>query len=132
MNKEGLTELKLNLRSNNLVIPPQKVAGLTLYTLKLNDLLVQAMLEGKKLKIKDIILGDANSPIRANYKGHINLLKRNMLNSKMDLRGEIKFSDKFIEDYSLLKFVLTKFDKKDDFYQINLKGPLMRPIPSSK
>ena len=132
MGQKGLKEFKLNLRSNNLVIPPQKVAGLTLYTLKLNDLLVQAVLEDRKLKIKDIIIGDANSPVRANYKGHINVSSGNFTNSTIDLKGEIKLSNKFIEDYSLLKFVLTKFDKKDDFYQINFKGPLLRPVPSSK
>jgi hypothetical protein len=129
---KGLKDFKLNIRSKDLVIPPQKISALSVYTLKLNDLLIQSYMDGNKIIIKDIVIGDVNSPIRANYKGHIKLSQPNFRRSSIDLKGEVKFTNKFIEDYAILKFALPQFTKKDEFYQINLKGPITRPTPSSK
>jgi hypothetical protein len=129
---EGINDFKLNIRSKDLVVPPQKIASLSIYTLKLNDLLIQSYMQDSKIIIKDIVIGDMNSPIRANYKGHIDLVQPRFKRSKIDIKGEVKFSEKFIEDYAILKFALPQFTKKDEFYQINLKGPITRPKPSSK
>jgi hypothetical protein len=129
---KGISDFKLNIRSKNLVVPPQRVAALSVYTLKLNELLVRAYMQGNKIIVKDVVLGDVNSPIRASYKGHIDLVQPRFRRSSIDLKGEVKFSQKFLEDYAILKFALPQFTKKDEFYQINLKGPITRPIPSSK
>ena len=129
---KGISDFKINIRSKNLVIPPQRINDLSVYTLKLNELLIRSYMEGKKVIVKDIILGDSNSPMRASYKGHINLVQPRFKRSTIDVKGEVKFTQKFLEDYAILKFALPQFTKKDEFYQINLKGPIMRPIPSSK
>ena len=127
-----LIDLKLNLRSKNLVIPPQKVKSFVLSKIELNDFLLKAKMETSKLLIQDIILGDMNSPIRSSFKGHINLSTKDIKRSTIDLKGEVKFSNSFIEKYGIIKLFMSKFDKKDEFYQVQLKGPITNPTTSSE
>lgn len=119
-----------NITSNNLVIPSQNVSGLALPNLALNQLLIQAKLvegsEGKKPKISlsNIVLGTDEAPLYANFKGELALNLRRVKNSMIDAKGQVKFSADFLEEFSILNLVLSKFNKEDDYYQIPLKGKL--------
>ena len=128
---QKITDLKLNIRSKDFTLPAQNIQGFKLGTMRINNLLLKASMNGKKLKMDDVILGDDDSPIRANFKGTVSLNQRNMASSQLDLNGEVAFSSSFLEKYAIIKLVMNKFDKKDEFYQIRLTGPLMRPKPSS-
>lgn len=126
-----LSDLKLNVRSKDFTLPGQNIKGFKLGTMRLNNLLLKANLKGKKLVVDDFILGDQEAPIRSNFKGNIKLNQRNIASSMLDLKGEVAFSTSFLEKYAIIKLVMNKFDKKDEFYQIKLTGPLMNPKPSS-
>ncbi len=126
-----IKDLKLNIRSNDLVVPPQKIKSFVLPTLKFNDLLIQAISEDKKLIVKNIILGDNDSPVRSNFTGHINMSPAGFMRSTLDLNGELRLSDELLKNYSFLKIPLAQFNKKDDFYQISIKGPITSPSTSS-
>lgn len=128
---QKLSDLKLNIRSKDFTLPGQDIKGFKLATMRLNNLLLKADLVGKKLKVHDFILGDEEAAVRANFKGHINMNQRNFIASTLDLSGEVAFSNDFLEKYAIIKLVMNKFDKKDEFYQIKLSGPLSRPKPSS-
>jgi hypothetical protein len=132
LTKEGvIKDLKLNIRSNDFVVPPQKIKSFVLPNLQFNDFLIQAVSEDKKLIVKNIILGDNDSPVRANFKGHINMAPSGFMRSTLDLAGELRLSKELLKNYSFLTIPLAQFNKKDDFYQISIKGPITRPIPSS-
>jgi len=122
-----ISDLKVNLISKDLGFPAQSIQGFKLYNLKLNNLLLKAQNNGKSLAIENFIVGDANSPIRSSFKGNIKMNTKNVLMSQVDLKGEAFFSKEFIEKYAFIKILMAKFNKKDDFYQIELKGPLSSP-----
>lgn len=126
-----ISDFKLNIRSTDLSFPGQKIQGFKLTTMRMNNLLLKASMNGNKLQVQNIILGDDDSPIRANFKGNIGINQRNITSGQLDLKGEVAFSSRFLEKYAIIKLVMNKFDKKDEFYQIRLTGPLMRPKPSS-
>lgn len=129
---KSIKEIKLSLVSKDFLIPSQKISGFKLSSMKVNSLLLQAETTGKnKLKLKKFVIGDEEAPIRANFSGKIKLNDRRILNSTLDLTGELAFSKEFEDKYSLILLFMNKFDKKDNFYQIRIKGPLASPKTSS-
>jgi len=129
---QGIEDLKAHIYSKDLIIPAQKVASFSFNSFNIQNLLLKAKKVGpNKIEVEELIIGNTNSPVRANFKGPIKLNNRNFGLSQLDLVGEIAFSKTFLENYSVVNLVMGKFNKKDDFYQIQLTGPLMRPNPTS-
>lgn len=134
-----IEDLVVNIASNNLILPTQSIGlppngqlKFALTSLNINSLLVQIiMLDGQKIALKKFILGDERSPIKAKFNGDINLNIKNLLSSQINLKGELGFTTEFLNKYGILKLALASFDNKDNFYQIQLKGPLGSPKPSS-
>lgn len=126
-----VSDLKINIISKDLGVPAQSIQGFKLYNLKLNNLLLKAKNTDKKLIIEDFIIGDANSPIRSSFKGDMKMNMRNFLMSQVDIKGEAFFSKEFIDKYAFIKILMAKFNKKDDFYQVEIKGPLNAPTTST-
>ena len=130
--QNGINDLNLKAASKNFIIPAQNIMGFALSTLNIKNLLLKAKMESNNMvRLTDLILGDDNSPIRGNLKGTIRLNQRNINASPIDLVGEVAFSQDFLDKYAIIGMVMNQFDKKDDFYQIQLKGALGSPIPSS-
>jgi hypothetical protein len=129
-----LTGLMLNARSNNFKIPSQSIMGLSIKQLNLDNLKVILDSTGQKskIKVKELVIGKSGAPIEANFKGLINLNNRNIQASKLDLAGEVKISDEMAKNFALIKMYLDSFDKKDDYYQIQIAGPLSRPKLTSR
>ena len=129
---KSITDLKAHIYSKDLIIPAQKISAFSLSPLNIQNFLLKANKTGSnKIQIEELIVGNTNSPIRANFKGPIKLNQRNMAMSQLDLLGEVAFSKSFLEKYSVINLVMGKFTKKDEFYQIKLTGPLTRPNPTS-
>ncbi|MCT4641981.1 MAG: hypothetical protein N4A33_06745 [Bacteriovoracaceae bacterium] len=124
MMNQKINNLNLNIRSKDLNFLPQNISGFKLSSLPINQLLLRANMKKKDLIIKDFVLGDLNSPIRSNFKGKIVPNMRNFQYSNADLRGEVAFSSNFIQKYMIIDMIMKKFDKKDNFYQLEIKGPL--------
>ena len=76
-------------------------------------------------------MGDTDSPLRANFKGKIDLQEGNIAMSPLDLSGEIAFSENFKNSLPLVSMLFQSFSQKDGFYQIRLGGTLGSPKPSA-
>lgn len=130
----GINDLKAHIYSKDLVFPSQKLKNppLTLPTFNIQDLLLKAQMQGNKVIVKELIVGNVDAPIRANFTGPINLNQRNIALSQLDLKGELAFSEKFVKDFMVIDMYMKQYTKKDSFYQLSIKGPLMRPSLSSQ
>ena len=126
-----LNDLKLNIRSKNFMLPAQSIQGFTLGNMKINDLLIQTQMTDNKLNIKDIILGDTDSPIRAKFNGDIKMHAKNIKMSTLNVKGEVAFSQVFLDKYMIIGMFMKKYDKKDEFYQLKIGGTIGKPNPTS-
>lgn len=125
-----LSLLQLNLQSKTLNIPGQNINGLNTPDLPLKNLLltVDAKNPNKKIEIKQLIIGDENSPIRAEFSGVLKPGAAGITNSNINIQGQLAFSEEFSKNgiMFLINGALSKIDKVDDFYQIQLNGTLTR------
>lgn len=128
----GVESLDVKLTSKDLTIPAQNVQAFAFSRMEVNNLLFKANMgiDGM-VKVSDFILGDADSPVRAKFSGTVKLSKQAPELSRLDLRGEVAFSESFLDQYAIVGMLMNQFDKKDDFYQIQLQGTLSNPVPSS-
>lgn len=128
-NNNTLKDLSLKAQSKDFVLPPQSIEGFTTPKMKVNDLYVEANADNPPMVILDkLIIGDTDSPMRANFKGRIELQQGNMAMSQMNLTGELAFSPAFKETVPIVDMFFGKFTQKDGFYQIKLGGTLGRPL----
>ena len=135
-----ITDFVLNLTSNNVNLPAQTInipspmgaIPLSIDEMAINSLLLQVVSpKANKFNVKKMILGDEESPVKAKFTGDISLAKFNIAKSKLNLKGQLGFSEEFLEKFSIISLALGSFDKKDNFYQIQLKGTFDAPKPSS-
>lgn len=126
LKNQKLDDLKLTMKSTNLGLAAQSIGNFTLYGLKIKNLDLIANMNNGKINIKNFVLGDQEAPIRANFKGSISP-NDNFSRSVANINGELAFSDSFQKQYSFIDFVMARFTKKDQFYQIEVKGPLSSP-----
>lgn len=121
LKKLQLSKVNLNLRSNSFVIPPQMVIPMPL---NIQDLQLIATGDMKSVKIEKFVLGNETSPVRSSFQGVVKLVPRNILASGLNLKGELALSEELNDSFS---FFLQKYDKKDNFYQIQIAGTLGAP-----
>lgn len=122
-----LNDLKLTMNSSNFGLSSQKVQNFNIYALKIRNLNLIAEMDKGKIQLKNFILGDKDSPIRANFKGFITPNNNDFSRSISNLKGEVAFSKEFEEQYSFLNLLMGGYTKKDRFYQLEIKGPLGYP-----
>ena len=129
---KNIGEMKIAATSKNLTVPGQKIFGFTMPLLSIGDFLLKGTMNTKNiLKVEDFILGDTESPIRSNFKGKATVNTRNIKSTRLDLKGEVSFSDKLLQDIPLIEMAMQQFDKKDKFYQIGITGQLAHPTVKS-
>ena len=127
-----IKSLDLKAASSDLEIPSQNIQGFTLTNLRLNDFHLEATsVNHPRIQIEKLFLGDPNSPIRANFKGRIDLQEGNAAFSPLDLAGEVAFSETFKQSLPLIDMMFQSFTQKDGFYQVRLGGTLGAPKPSA-
>lgn len=127
-----IKSLSLKAASNDFTIPSQDLEGFTIPALKVNDFYLEASSEAHpKVTIEKFILGDSNSPIRANFKGRVDLVNGNMGFSPINMAGEVAFSENFKQTVPLIDMMFQSFTQKDGFYQIRLGGTLGAPKPQA-
>lgn len=123
-----LKDLDFKMRSTDFQLPSQNVQGFNTPNVKLNELYIEALAENSStVKIDKFIVGDPDSPIRANLKGKIDLQQGNMAFSILDLKGEISFTENFKQTVPLVDLFFQNFSQKDGFYQIRIGGNLGEP-----
>jgi hypothetical protein len=131
LNKGQMSSLRLKAQSKDLQIPPQNIQGFTTPPLKINDFYLEASSENPpRLMIEKLIMGNTESPIRANFKGRISMLDGNFGMSPADLTGEIAFSEQFKKNLPLIEMMFQSFTQRDGFYQVKLGGTIgsLKPI----
>jgi len=130
MSKNSMSAFNLKAQSKDLQIPTQNIQGFSTPPMKLNDFYLEAISEtGSRVKVEKLIMGDISSPMRANFKGNINLQDGNISMSPIDLQGEIAFTEGFRNSLPLIDMLFQSFNQKDGFYQIRLGGTLGSPKP---
>ena len=129
---QRLKSLSFIAQSKDLQIPSQNIQGFTTPNMKINDLRIEANSENPpRITVDKLILGDTDSPLRANFKGRIDLQEGAIQFSPMDLAGEVAFSQSFKQAVPLVDMMFQSFTQKDGFYQIRLGGTLGAPKPSA-
>lgn len=132
MKDNRLAELSFKAASKDLQIPSQSIQGFTMPNLKLNELYVEAnSANPPRVTVDKLILGDTDSPMRANFKGRIDLQEGAIGFSPLDLNGEVAFSETFKNQLPLIDMMFSSFAQKDGFYQIRLGGTLNSPKPAA-
>jgi hypothetical protein len=127
-NSNLIKSLELKAQSKDFVIPPQSIEGFTTPKMKVNDFYLEVNSKSpSKIMVEKLIIGDTESPMRASFKGTIDLKQANLAISPMTLSGEIAFSPSFKENVPLIDMFFQKFTQKDGFYQLKLGGMLGRP-----
>jgi hypothetical protein len=127
-NNNTLKELSIKGRSTDFQLPSQSIEGFTTPAMKVNDFYLEANSESpSKLSLDKFIVGDPNSPMRANFRGKVQLQQGNIAFSPMDLRGEIAFTESFKQTVPLVELFFQTYEQKDGFYQIRLGGTLGQP-----
>lgn len=122
---QNLSDLKLVIQSKNFSFPSQNIMGFKLPVVNLNNFYLKAdMGKNNNIKISDIIIGDTDASIRANFKGSLRPNLSIPLQSYLDIKGELAFSKEFIEKIPFIETFMIGLTKKDDFYQIIKKGTI--------
>lgn len=133
MDQATLKDVKVYARSRNFVIPPQSIQGFTLNFLKVNDFSLKANQEEgtERLMIEEMILGDANSPVRAKFQGPIQINQKVLSFSSVNIKGEVFFSESFKQENPWIDLITGPYSQKDGFYQVKLGGTLgqLQPGP---
>lgn len=130
MSNNTISNLVLKAQSKNLQIPPQNIQGFSTPPMKLNEFYLEAVSEAHpRIQIEKLIMGDTDAPLRANFKGKIDVQDGNIGMSPLDLSGEIAFSEAFRKSLPLVDMIFQSFTQKDGFYQIRLGGTLGSPKP---
>ncbi len=123
-----IANLKLNVASKDFKIPGQNIQIFKIGTIDIGNMLLQAELKnGSSLELKQFTLGKDGSAIIANFKGSSKLKMRRIKESTLKIRGELALSPKFQEKYAWTNILLGKFDKKDNYYQIEVSGKFGSP-----
>ena len=132
MEGQRISSLAFKAASKDFQLPSQSVQGINLPVMKLNEFYVEAnSLGGNRVGVDKLIIGDTDSPIRANFRGKIDLQQGAIGFSPIDLKGEVAFSAAMKEALPLLDIMFQSFNQKDGFYQVRLGGMLAAPKPSS-
>jgi hypothetical protein len=131
-NQNAIKDLSFKAESKDLQLPAQNLQGFTTPNLKINTLYIEAhSATPPRINVEKIIIGDADSPMRANFKGTIELQNNAVAFSPLNLAGEIAFSESFKQQLPLIDMMFQSFSQKDGFYQIRLGGTLGAPKPST-
>ena len=118
----------IKLKSENLSIPSMTIANFNLPFLKIGNLMLELILDDKnKLKIKTFVIGANFSPIMARATGYLTLNQNKILKSKLNISGSIKFSEEFIEQFSIISMLLASKKQDEGNYQFSLKGIIQSP-----
>lgn len=132
MSNNKMSAMGLKAQSKDLQLPSQNIQGFTTPPIKLNEFYLEANSENPpRVTIDKMILGDTDSPMRANFKGKIDLQEGNIGFSPVDLNGEVAFSEAFKTQLPLIDMVFQSFNQKDGFYQVRIGGTLSSPQPMS-
>lgn len=127
-----LTSGDILVKSKDLLVNKQQVSGLLIPQMLLGQLLIKVSVKDKgTLNLTEVIIGAPESPIQSSLSGVIKLNDVSPLLSNLDLKGEVKFTKKFIDDFPIVDlFISGKNPTQSGFFPFVVKGTLMTPSPA--
>ena len=124
---QKLKALDIKALSKDFKIPPQTMQGFDLPSLLVRDFYLETNSDDfPRVLVKKLTLGDTESPVRASFKGVINMIEPAGF-SPLKLDGEMAFSEPFKQQFPVSLIFNEKYTVKDGFYQIGLGGTLSQP-----
>jgi type II secretion system protein N len=127
MEQNLVRSLELKAASKNLQIPSQTVQSVNLPTLRINEFFLEVTSENyPRVKLNKLVLGDVDSPVRANFRGKMDLAEPIQMTA-LDISGEIGFSEEFRQGFPVDLF-FGRFTQADGFYQIKIGGSVQAPL----
>ncbi|MBF0300496.1 MAG: hypothetical protein HQK51_17395 [Oligoflexia bacterium] len=128
-NNKIIDEFHLNMKIQKLQLPGMNITGLEIPPLSIGNLFFEAHQEASnRVKVNDFSVGDKTSPILANFNGIVEVAQNSMLNSNLDLKGGVKFSEAFLKSFPILPLLMKKYTLRNDFYQVKVEGTLSNPM----
>lgn len=124
------SDANIHVKSTNLTIPSQNIQGFLVPQLPLNNFSLKASIKGQQMELIELIVGDAASPLRGILQGPITLNSQDISASQLDLEGNLKFSEKFLQEYSFIQLFLQGGQGDDGSYSLGIRGTLAQPNPS--
>lgn len=124
---QKLKALNIKALSKDFKIPSQTMQGFDLPSLSVRDFFLETNSDNfPKVRVEKMTLGDTDSPVRASFKGTINMIEPAGF-SPLKLDGEMAFSEQFKQQFPVSLVFNEKYSVKDGFYQISLGGTLSQP-----
>lgn len=126
LNGNVVKSAEFKIEGQQFQIMGQNVMGFELPDLNFQTLSTAGTMEGEMLNLKKLELGKGDSPIEARIKGTVRINQSNALFSNLDLEAEMKFSDSFLQSFSIINLMwrLNEQQKHDGYYKMKLRGPL--------
>lgn len=132
LEKNDLMEGAISLLSKNLAIPRQNISGFNIPTLLLRTFAIKGNITKiNTFNFSSITIGDKDSMIFTQLKGQLQLDRRVLNQSLLDLTGKIRISKEFISMFPILNLLLSgKNPGPEGLYNIKIQGPLASVKPS--
>jgi len=132
--KNKLATGDLLITSKNLKLPSQSFGFFKLpKAITLGALQIKAKMDSAGvLDISDSFLGGLASPFAIKISGKVFLNQARPRDSKLELKGGIKFSKQFLEDYAILSLFLNLDGKQantEGFFDLRIEGTIGAPKP---
>jgi hypothetical protein len=123
-----LDSLNLIVGSKNLSIASQNIQGLQLPALNLGHAMMKLRLEeGQMVTIEEMIIGNNESPLRANLQGGIELNKHSMGLSQLNLLTELTLDQQLISSFPIVNLFLGSYQTSPGTFRFGLNGNLAGP-----
>ncbi len=127
LNNQQLDEYKLDVTSNDLVLPAQMITLLKVPELPLKTLNLKAQGKKNNLSLDNLTLGN-NSNLLLQSKGNFFLDFGFMANSQINLDLELKLSHALNQEFSILSSLLGKNKVAEGQYKMKITGTLAAPV----
>ena len=129
MGADSILDARFSITSNNLLIPEQTVSGFALPALPLNYFILKGTYATNIVTLESFMIGEENSPLKANFKGTIAINLANMGQSILDLTGDLFLSQKIIDAFPLITMMLGDKKTANGSYKLKLTGFVSAPRP---
>ncbi len=117
----------LRIKSMNLNMQEQNIMGLTVPALPINNIILTGTIEENKFTISKFVVGDDNSPIKSSMLGDILINTSDPQFSRINLAGELKFSQDFTTVLPINLFLPSNISSSNDF-KLKITGDFSKPI----
>lgn len=122
-----ITGGELEIVSNNFSLPSQNIKGFELTQLNLETLNLTARFTDKNtLSIDRIQIGKNSAPIELILKGDLKITQGSFMDSRLNLKGNLKLSEFILVNFAFLKLFLPA-DNTSGNYEMRINGPLRNP-----